>query len=207
MYEPLMSIHDEIKQEKENSCKTDLKERILDAFAARAREVGVRAVSTDEMAKTLSISKKTLYKQYRSKEELVEAVLDRWAVPVTEPTVIEVGENPKEVALQAAATWYDNDATFCEQFWKDTGDDYPALKRKYYSIMYCRMKYISKQLTPFRKPYYSDEFLRETYFLLIIKASEPSFYEAAKLTRKESVSKSIEIWLDGAFNLPEIYNG
>jgi len=194
-------------QEQEQSLNIDLKERILNAFIGRAKEVGVRAVSTDEIAKTLSISKKTLYKQFRSKEELVESVLDRWAAPVVEPTKIEIGENPKTVALRSAAKWFDNDANFCEKFWEDTGDDYPALKRKYYSTMCCNMKYISEQLAPFKKPYYSDDFLRETYFSLVIKAADPSFYEPAKLERRESVLKSIEIYLDGAFNLPEIYNG
>lgn len=204
---PHTADHANANQESADDTTLDLKERIINAFIERAREVGVRAVSTDEMAKTLSISKKTLYKQFRSKEELVSSVLDRWAEPVGEPSKIEVGENTKAAALENVARWYDNDAKFCEKFWQDTGEDYPALKKKYYATMYDNMKVISKQIAPFKKPDYSDDFLRETYFLLVMRATEQSFYEAANMQRRDAVLKAVSLWYDGAFDLPEIYNG
>ncbi|MGI1678387.1 MAG: TetR/AcrR family transcriptional regulator [Cellvibrionaceae bacterium] len=207
MPEPILSNDNNSEITKESSCNLELKERIIDSFIERVKKVGVRAVSTDEMAKTLSISKKTLYKQFRSKEELVASVLDRWAESLGEPFVISIGENPKIAVLNNVATWYDNDATFCEQFWFDAGEDYPALKAKYYGTMFENAKIVAEQLTQFKKACYSDDFLREAYFLLVMRATEKSFYVAAKLDRREAVLKAVSLWLDGAFDLPEIYNG
>ncbi|MGH1469829.1 MAG: TetR/AcrR family transcriptional regulator [Cellvibrionaceae bacterium] len=206
MSEPIQLNKEPIAEENA-SCHLALKNRITDAFIERAKEVGVRAVSTDEMAKILSISKKTLYKQFRSKEELVASVLDRWAESLGDPFAISKGENPKTAVLNNVAKWYDNDATFCEKFWLDAGEDYPALKVKYYATMFESSKIVAKQLAPFKKACYSDDFLRETYFLLVMKVTENSFYEAARLERREAVLKAVSLWLDGAFTLPEIYDG
>jgi AcrR family transcriptional regulator len=49
----------------------DVRERILQAAARLFMELGVRSVSMDEVAKVLSISKKTIYKHYQDKNQLV----------------------------------------------------------------------------------------------------------------------------------------
>src|SRR6056297_2725003 len=87
----------------------DLRSQIVETFKERAKEVGVRAVSTDEMAKSLSISKKTLYKVFRSKEELVRAVLADWGERMKQPLDFSSGDNPRDVVHAALARWYDND--------------------------------------------------------------------------------------------------
>ena len=76
----------------------DLRTRILDTFMERAKVVGVRAVSTDDLARTLSISKKTLYKEFRSKEEMVFGLLDRWELRMKAELPIVDIDNPKRFA-------------------------------------------------------------------------------------------------------------
>ena len=57
--------------EKENSIPT-AKVRIMDVSFAAFNRKGFQAVSMDEVAKELRISKKTIYKYFGSKEELLE---------------------------------------------------------------------------------------------------------------------------------------
>lgn len=181
----------------------DLRSRIVETFKERAKEVGVRAVSTDEMAKSLSISKKTLYKVFRSKEELVRAVLTDWEERLRQPLDFSSGANPRDVVHAALARWYDNDAQFKPIFWEDVGNDYPALRKRYYDLMFDKMRHIGGHLTEFRKPGMSKEFALRVYMLLMMNVHLPEFYEKAKIPRREAVMKAIDVWLEGVFDLPD----
>lgn len=180
-----------------------LRARIVETFAERAREVGVRAVSTDEMAKALSISKKTLYKVFRSKEELVREVLDDWEERIKKPLDFSKGDDPRAVVHAAAGRWYDNDAQFKPIFWEDVGNDYPALRKKYFDLMFDKMRHIGSHLAEYRRPGMSKEFGLRAYMLLMMSAPQPEFYEKAKMSRRDAVMKSLDVWLDGVFDLPD----
>lgn len=52
----------------------DVRQQILDATQRVVYERGISAVRTDELARTLGISKKTLYQHFSSKEELLQAM-------------------------------------------------------------------------------------------------------------------------------------
>ena len=54
-----------------NAYRTSLKEKILDAAIVAFRTHGVRAVKMDDIAQSLSISKRTLYEIYGDKESLL----------------------------------------------------------------------------------------------------------------------------------------
>lgn len=181
----------------------DLRARIVETFKERAKEVGVRAVSTDEMAKALSISKKTLYKVFRSKEDLVKAVLSDWEERLKQPLDFSTGANPREVVRAAVARWYDNDAQFKPVFWEDVGNDYPALRKHYYDLMFDKMRHIGGHLTEYRKPGISKEFALRVYMLLMMNVHAPEFYEKARMSRREAVMKAIDVWIDGIFDLPD----
>lgn len=188
-----------------NEKATMMRDRILSTFMEHAKVEGIRAVSTDQMAKYLSISKKTLYKHFRSKEEIVGAMLAIWQDRVKEPVFIKVGENPREVIRRSVEEWYDNDKEFCPTFWEELGEDYPALGKHYFHTMFERSNRIGKQLRQFRKPTLSEGLVREAYMLLMMRSSEKSFYEAAQLERKQSVLSCLEVWIDGCLDLPDAY--
>jgi len=188
---------------KEAAAGDDLRARIVQTFAEPAKEVGVRAVSTDEMAKSLSISKKTLYKIFRSKEELVREVLAGWEERIKKPLDFSQGDDPRSVVHAAMERWYDNDAQFKPVFWEDVGNDYPALRKHYFDLMFEKMRHIGSHLTEYRKPGMSREFALSVYMLLMMNTHLPSFYEKAKMTRREAVMKSLDVWLDGIFDLPD----
>ena len=54
---------------------TDMKQRILAATQELFLKYGTRSVSMDDIAKHLSISKKTIYQSYRDKDELVHELM------------------------------------------------------------------------------------------------------------------------------------
>lgn len=189
------------KDEAEAQDDKDLRARIVATFVERAKEVGVRAVSTDEMAKSLSISKKTLYKVFRSKEDLVREVLNSWEQRLREP--LDREGDPRGVVHAAVGRWYDNDAQFKPIFWKDVGDDYPALRKKYFDVMFDKMRDIGSHLTEYRRPGMSKEFGLQVYMLLMLSAPQPEFYEKAKMNRREAVMNALDVWLDGVFDLPD----
>jgi len=184
----------------------DLRSRILDTFMARAKEVGVRAVSTDDLARTLSISKKTLYKQFRSKEEMVSGILDRWEARIKAELPITDISSPKEFARANVERWYEIDAQFNPKFWEDVAHDYPALTKKYFDAMFDVAREVGGRLMPYMKPNLSREFVREAYMLLVMDTAQPVFFEKAKVDRKTAVLMGLEVWLDGALELPPTFS-
>lgn len=184
-----------------------VKQRILSLFIERAKLQGARAVSTDDIARELSISKKTLYKHYSSKELLIKAVLDLWAVEVQQPIVIKAGENPKQVILEGTEVWHDNDARFCPQFWEDVGEDYPALRKQYFDTMFERMRPVARQIRCFRKPHLGESLVRELYFVLALASAENTFCRKADVSSKDALMQLVSVWVTGCFDLPDSYPG
>ena len=188
-----------------NTETPDLRTRILDTFMQGAKEVGVRAVSTDDLAKTLSISKKTLYKHFRSKEEMVLGILDRWEARMKSELPVTGIDNPKLFARANVERWYEIDAQFSPKFWEDVSHDYPSLTKKYFDCMFEVGREVGGRLMPFMKPTLSRDFVREAYILLVMHTAQPDFFEKAKVSRKEAVLMGLEVWLDGALMLPESF--
>lgn len=190
----------------DNQDSLDLRTRILDAFMVRAKEHGVRAVSTDELAKVVGISKKTLYKEFRSKEEMVLGILDRWEKHIKTELPITDFDNPKQFAFANVERWYEIDAQFSQQFWDDVSHDYPALTKKYFDCMFDVAREVGGRLMPYKKPGLSKEFVREAYLLLVMHTAQPDFYLKAKTPRKDAVLMGLDVWLDGALLLPESFS-
>lgn len=57
--------------------KAELVERILDSGFTYFRQYGIRAVTLDEIALQLGISKKTIYEYFSGKDELVTSVIQK----------------------------------------------------------------------------------------------------------------------------------
>jgi AcrR family transcriptional regulator len=56
--------------------ETDLRQRIIEAGRERFHAMGFSKVTMDELVGELGISKKTMYKHFPSKDELVDAITD-----------------------------------------------------------------------------------------------------------------------------------
>ncbi|MFQ3249019.1 MAG: TetR/AcrR family transcriptional repressor of mexJK operon [Glaciecola sp.] len=70
--------------------RRDAEGRILAAARDLFLEFGVASVTTDKLAKAAKTSKMTLYKYFASKEELLEAVVEKEVAKIYEPSKMEV---------------------------------------------------------------------------------------------------------------------
>ncbi|NLT94138.1 MAG: TetR/AcrR family transcriptional regulator [Clostridia bacterium] len=79
-----------------------IKERILSAFLDLAAKKGFYRVTMDELSAEAGISKRTLYRYYRSKDELVEAAIDVFLADISEKIneLTAVHYNPDEMFIQ-----------------------------------------------------------------------------------------------------------
>jgi len=79
----------------------EIRERILQAAARLFMELGVRSVSMDDVAKDLSISKKTIYKHYQDKNQLVFDTISMHIAEMETNTTLIMSEEDNPV-LQIA---------------------------------------------------------------------------------------------------------
>ncbi|MGE5396811.1 MAG: TetR/AcrR family transcriptional regulator, partial [Chitinophagales bacterium] len=56
----------------------NIRDRILNACQELARIQGFYSMTMDELAERAGVSKRTLYRYFRSKEEVIEATLDQF---------------------------------------------------------------------------------------------------------------------------------
>jgi len=96
---------------------TDARERTLLAAYELFRSHGVTAVGVDRIVADAGVAKTTLYRHFRSKEELVLAVLDRheqvWTRGWLERVSLDGGETPEAKLLaifDAFDEWFRQDA-------------------------------------------------------------------------------------------------
>ena len=85
------------------SPKPTARERILEAAYALFSERGIRAVGTEEILERAGVARSTLYRQFRSKEELVLAFLQRreqlWTRELVEAEARRRGATPRAQLL------------------------------------------------------------------------------------------------------------
>ena len=55
----------------------EIKERILETAQVLFFKYGIRSISMDDIAKELSISKKTIYQYYKDKDEVVHMLMQK----------------------------------------------------------------------------------------------------------------------------------
>lgn len=77
----------------------DKREQILSALAELAHTRGVYRVTVDELASRAGVSKRTIYRYFRSKDEIVEALLDRFMNEMAGQVehIIDSGDKPADI--------------------------------------------------------------------------------------------------------------
>ncbi|HLT36634.1 MAG TPA: TetR/AcrR family transcriptional regulator [Enhygromyxa sp.] len=82
--------------------RQSLKARILDHAETRLLEQGFRGMRVDELARDVGISKRTLYEQFRTKEEMAREALIRLTQKLQE-TIEAILAEPNHEAVQLRA--------------------------------------------------------------------------------------------------------
>ena len=111
----------------------DRHDRILDAFETRAAAGGIRSVVMADLARDLTMSTKTLYREFPTKAALVEAMVQRWASRFGEAVAAATeapGAPPVErlrAGVQVAAMWRDRIGA---DFWQELRAEHPDLWKR-----------------------------------------------------------------------------
>src|SRR5262245_25878725 len=113
-----------------------VRERVLAAFSSRARRSGIRAVLMADLAGELRMSAMTLYKHFASKDELVEAMVDAWALEMAAIEALDWDRATScasaiEVLLSWAEAWTANLSRVSPHFFRDLRRDHPEAWMRY----------------------------------------------------------------------------
>jgi len=75
------------------------REQIITALGELSRTRGFYRVTVDELAARAGVSKRTIYRHFRSKDEIVEALMDRFMLHMAGrlEQIINSGRNPAEI--------------------------------------------------------------------------------------------------------------
>ncbi len=85
-----------------------MKERIIAAFAGLSRTKGFYKVTVDELAVEAGVSKRTIYRYFRSKNEIIEAVIDDFLGKMgREADAAAALRNPDEIFAHVLKNFYE----------------------------------------------------------------------------------------------------
>jgi len=180
-----------------------VRERILAAFSARARRSGVRSIPMGELASELRMSAMTLYKHFGSKDELVTAMVDAWALELAALDALEWEKaqscgSALEVLLSWADAWTASLSRVSPTLFADLQRDHPIAWKRFQAQIDERKQIAAQHLAPFlRKDVHSGVaiLMLDT---LVMQAADPGFVETVGISRREAVRSALAIWAGGA---------
>lgn len=180
-----------------------IRETILAEFSERATRHGIKSVVMAELAAELGISTRTLYSHFRTKEELVNELIDSWTADSVAQAVALAprhGLRPIDALKRWAAEWADTLGRFTPVFWQDLKRDYPAAYRRHLQNMQSKRAGRAELLGPLLRKGIPLEAAMTTFEAILTNAIRPEVCERLDMTRKQSVLAAIDIWAQGAFN-------
>ncbi len=106
-----------------------LRERILDTAMTAFTTQGIKAVKMDDIAKTLGISKRTLYETYENKEVLLFEGVKRFQGKYEETLTAIYDETPDviDMLLRVYRIKVEESKKVCAEFYSDLGK-YPSVQ-------------------------------------------------------------------------------
>ena len=181
----------------------DARERILAAFSARATRSGIRAVVMGELASELRMSATTLYRHFASKDDLVSAMVDAWALELAAIDALDWSKVQScSAALELLLHWADAWTAILGQvapaFFEDLHRDHPAAWRRFLGLIQERKVVAGRHLGPYVRPDLHAETTFAMLDQLVLHAANPRFAEALGISRREAVRAAVSIWGGGA---------
>jgi AcrR family transcriptional regulator len=181
-------------------------ERILETFSAKAKRIGLRALTMTELAGELHMSAATLYRLYPSKEALALACVDRWADELGAAEAAQRDKRDPKAAMRDGFeqymhwidAWADANSSLSPVFARDLKSDYPAVWRRYREIVEERKRRGALLLRPLLKPSVDERVafaLLNTIFMTVL---EPEFADRLHVSRREAIRSAVSIWAGGA---------
>jgi AcrR family transcriptional regulator len=180
-----------------------VRERILAAFSSKAKRAGIRAVVMGELASELRMSPMTVYKHFASKDELVSAMVDAWALELAAIEALDLGHvGDCEAALDRLLAWADawtaSLANVSPAFFKVLHRDDPECWTRFQRQIEARKLAAAPLLGPFLRPDLSSNVALLMLDYLVTHAADPRYAERLGVSRREAVRSAVSIWGRGA---------
>jgi AcrR family transcriptional regulator len=181
-----------------------VRERIVEAFAAKAKAVGLRGVMMGEIATQLRISASTLYKHFPSKEALTLDCVERWADEFAASDAASDDprheREPFEQFVHWIDAWADAHAALSPAFVRDLESDYPAAFRRFRAIVAQRKQQGAALLRPELKSELDKRVALAVLDLILTTVVRPEFAEGLRISRHEAIHTAVLIWAGGALD-------
>lgn len=180
-----------------------VRERILRVFSAKARRAGIRSVLMGELASDLRMSAMTLYKHFASKDELVDSMVDAWAVDLAAIDSLD-WENASscgavlEMLLSWADAWTASLSHVSPAFFDDLRRDHPEAWHRFWSEIRRRKRIAAVHLDPFLRDGMDHEVSLALLDSLVMRAADPRFTERLGISRRDAVRAALSLWGGGA---------
>jgi AcrR family transcriptional regulator len=156
-----------------------------------------------ELASDLRMSAMTLYKHFASKDDLVSAMVDAWAVELAALDAlawekVEDCASALDLLLAWADVWTGILGKVSPAFFQDLHRDHPDAWRRFQALIAERKEVAAVHLAPYVRP---DLLPAATFLMLdnlVMQASDPRFAERMGITRREAVRTAVSVWGGGA---------
>jgi AcrR family transcriptional regulator len=157
-----------------------------------------------ELASTLRMSAMTLYKHFASKDELVSAMVDAWALELAAIDALDLGRvDDSSVALERLLAWADawtaSLSDVSPAFFKDLHRDHPECWTRFNAEIERRKWAAAPILTPFLRPDLDANAALQMLDYLVTHVANPRHAERLGVSRREAVRTAVSIWSGGAF--------
>ncbi len=195
-----------VKVSRTNQVEADadpVRERILAAFSARARRSGVRAIPMGELASELRMSAMTLYKHFASKDELVAAMVDAWALELAALDALDWEKaqscgSALEVLLSWADAWTASLSRVSPTLFADLQRDHPIAWKAFEAQIGERKQIAARHLARFLREDVHPGVAILMLDTLVMQAADPGFVETVGISRREAVRAALALWAGGA---------
>lgn len=181
----------------------DMREKIISSFMTLSRTGGLYGVTTDELAARAGISKRTIYRYFRSKEEIIEAALETFMARISREMelILAKEKTPIDILTGIIKKVSINGQFLNPLVLKDLQQRYPDLWKKIEAFRAEKIKTMLNLLVQDN----NKGFVREvdprivsTAFLASVQAVvNPDFILDNELTFEETVRQLIELFLYG----------
>lgn len=176
---------------------------ILSAFEEMSRTHGPRSVVMGELAKTLGMSTKTLYKSFPKKKQLVAALMEKWSAELlaNQSQRISEGMVPQKRIEVAAVEWLEQTSQFSEVFWSQLERDFPDAYAIYEKE---RREFLNRARTNLANSICDDlnpDLALSNLLAIIGNSSNPHLCDRLNLTRKDAMIQAVELWAKGALKV------
>jgi AcrR family transcriptional regulator len=184
-----------------------VRERILLLFSSKAKRSGIRAVVMGELASELRMSAMTLYKHFASKDELVSAMVDAWALELAAIDALDLGTHDRDTVLERLLAWADawtaSLANVSPAFFKDLHRDHRECWERFQAQIDARKLAARPVLGPLVRPDLDRDVALLMLDHLVTWSADPRTAERLGVSRREAVRTAVSLWGDGALVRPQ----